>query len=84
MDGNDSLVLACAQPPIAVNLISALAGLAQATAPGRQQLSSACLEATGSVNGAHPAQIYHDVSEEVVGWAHQIDIRSDIQREILE
>ena len=33
------------------------------------------------MNGAHPPRLYNDVSEEVAGWAHQIDIRSDLERE---
>ena len=47
----------------------------------KQLLSSACLDATGSSNSAYPARLYHDVSEETAGWAHQVDIRSDIERE---
>ena len=47
----------------------------------QQQLSSASPDPTGSSNGAHPARLYHDVNEEVVGWTHQIDIRSDLERE---
>ena len=47
----------------------------------KQLLSSACLDATGSSNGAYPVRLYHDVNEETAGWAHQVDIRSDIERE---
>ena len=32
------------------------------------------------LNGAHPARLNHDVSEEAAGWAHQIDIQSDLER----
>ena len=34
------------------------------TKPGKKQLTSASPDATGSSNDAHPARIYHDVSEE--------------------
>ena len=44
--------------------------------PGTQQQASS--DATGSSDGAHPARLYHDVSEEAAGWAHQIEIRSDL------
>ena len=42
---------------------------------------SACPDATRSSNGAHPARLYNDVSEETAGWTHQFDILSDIARE---
>ena len=42
------------------------------------ELIPASLDDTGSANGAHPARLYHDVSEEASGWAHQIDIQSDL------
>ena len=42
------------------------------------ELIPACPGATGSANGAHPARLYHDVSEEASGWAQQIDIQSDL------
>ena len=44
-------------------------------------LKSALVGATGWYNGAHPARLYHDVSEEAAGWAHQIDIWFDRERE---
>ena len=52
----------------------------KSTKPGKQLLSPASPNATGSSNDAHPARLYHDVSEEAVGSAHQIDIRSDLER----
>ena len=51
------------------------------TKPDKQQLSSAYLDATGWYNGAHPARLYHDVSGEAAGWANQIEIWFDLERE---
>ena len=62
------------EPQISLNLKSVPVGLAMyfgegwvpkqstSTKPGTQQLSVASPDATGSSNGANPAQIYHDVS----------------------
>ena len=81
------------EPQISLNLKSVPVGLAvcfgegwmpkksTSTKPGTQQLSSSSPGSTGSSNGAHPARLYHDVSKEAAGGAHQIDIRSDIERE---
>ena len=87
----DSIVLVI-QPQILLNLKSVPVGLtlyfgedwmpkSTSTKPGTQQLSSASLDATRSSDGVHAARLYHDVSEEIAGWAHRIDIRSDIERE---
>ena len=48
------------------------------TKPGTQQLSPGSQDATGPSNGALPAQLYQIVSEKGDGWAHHIDIRSDL------
>ena len=77
----DSLVLVI-EPPISLNLKSRPVGLAMyfsgswlpkeltSTKPGTQQLRSNSPDATGPSNVAHPARLYHDVSEEADGWAH--------------
>ena len=64
----DSIMLVI-EPQISLNLKSVPVGLTMKSP-----------DATGSSNGAHPARLYLDVSEEVAGWAHQIDIRSDFER----
>ena len=81
------------EPQISFNLKSVPVGLVMyfgeswmpklstSTKPGKQELRSASPDATGSSNGAHPARLYHDISEKAAGWARRIDIWSDLERE---
>ena len=67
-------------PQILLNFKSVSVGLAMYFGESWQTAALPRLSGCYRV-GAHPARLDHDVSEEAAGWAQQVDIRPDLERE---